>query len=152
MVNFSDGVALGALCLSIYSTFQSYKAGKLQDQVIVLQKELTEFRLEKEKREKALYEKYTFGANVVKLGKGNYRLRISNKGTVRAENIEIFPDENLASTIINDIFPLEFLDPMKSVDLHFILSLNSENKYKLRIQWSEMGTEEIREQDFLLTV
>ena len=105
-IDVGDFIALIALVLGIYSTFKSIKLNKLQEEVMLLEKDLNKLLLEKEMTETTLNLKADLLANVIKLGNGREKLKIYNKGKGTAKNIrfEVIEGSNMMIQSI-EIFP-----------------------------------------------
>jgi hypothetical protein len=139
-ISVGDAIATGALLLSGYSTWMTFRFNQKQKQVIESQERLNSLLLEKETSEALNFRKADLGATFIKIGSNDRRLKIWNKGKSAARNITMeFPEGNgcLIQSDIDSKFPLEILDTHQSVELIAALSLNSKSKHPIRLIWSD---------------
>jgi len=125
-VNAGNVIAGIALLLSGYATWKTSKLNSLL--------------LEKEANEALKNKKADLGANFIKLGSSNYRLKIFNKGKAIARDIRIeFPEGNdvLIQSDIDEKFPLESLDIFQPVELVASVHLGTKRKHPIRLIWSD---------------
>lgn len=136
----SDIIALLALLLSTYATWQTIKSNKRQESLVEGQERLNALLLKKELGESVAAGQADLGASFVRLGGGSCRLKVFNKGKVPARNVEIeFPEGNeiIIKSEIRDKFPLEVLDTHQSVELVAAVSMGSPRKLPIRLKWSD---------------
>ncbi|MEZ8236518.1 hypothetical protein AB4116_01025 [Vibrio splendidus] len=139
-MDFGDGVALLALCLSGYATWKTIKFNKRQDELVETQKALNKLLLAKETEEVLDDKKADLGASIVKLGNNKYRLKIWNKGNATARNVEVdFPNGNelVNDSELNDKFPYELLEKHASIELIAYVHSQTARKQKLCLRWSD---------------
>ncbi|MCF5865051.1 hypothetical protein K3H50_17100 [Aeromonas veronii] len=139
-MDFGDIVALLALCLSGYATWKTVKFNKRQDELVETQRELNKLLLAKETEEVLDDKKADLGASIVKLGNNNYRLKIWNKGSAVARNVEVsFPNGNefVSDSELNDKFPYECLEKHASVELIAYIHSDTARKQTLCLRWSD---------------
>lgn len=136
-----------AFLLSVYATWKTVQFNKQtvqfnerQESLIESQKILNKRLLEKEDAESAEEKKADLGASFIKLGSGNYRLKIWNKGKCVARNISIgFPDggDIVNKADVESKFPLELLETHQSVELSTMIHLGSKRKHAVRLGWED---------------
>jgi hypothetical protein len=93
------------------------------------------------------------GANFVKLGSNNYRLKIYNKGKSTVKNVRIeFPEGNdiLIQSDVDNKFPLESLESFQSVELLVSEHMGTKSKHMIRLIGSD-DTDEQNEKLVYLT-
>jgi hypothetical protein len=137
-IDFGDLIALIALLLGIYSTYKSRKFNKLQEEVMLLEKDLNKLLLKKEMTETTRNLKADISANIIKLGNRKEKFKIYNKGKGTAKNIR-FEEIGDSKIIIlcDEIFPLELLEPFQSVELSMITHDGCASKIKIRLTWDD---------------
>jgi glycosyltransferase involved in cell wall biosynthesis len=129
-ISVGDAIAIGALLLSAYATWTTFRFNQKQNKLI----------LEKEATEILNIKKADLGATFIKIGSNNRRLKIWNKGKSAARNVSLsFPDGNdcLVQSDIDSKFPLETLDTLQSVELIASISLGSKSKHSIKLTWSD---------------
>lgn len=139
-ISVGDAIATGALLLSGYSTWMTFRFNQKQKQVIESQERLNRLLLEKETSDAISFRKADLGATFIKIGSSDRRLKIWNKGKSAARNVTMeFPEGNgcLIKSDIDSKFPLEILDPHQSVEFIASLSLNSKSKHPIKLIWSD---------------
>ncbi|WP_274507213.1 hypothetical protein [Xanthomonas campestris] len=142
MASFStgDGIAVAALLLSAYATWKTYQFNEKQKSLIESQERLNRLLLDKEASEASSTKKADLGANFIKLGSNQYRLKIFNKGKSAARNVTIgFPEGNdcFIDSDIEAKFPLERMDPQQSVELIAAVHFETKSKQVIKIYWSD---------------
>jgi len=133
----SDYISIGAVIVSVISIIVSIILYNKQNRYIKTQDDLNQLLLTKEKKEVDSSEEAFVSANVVKMGNGNYRIRVFNKGKGRANNVDISYPEEHNWMIMNNIFPLEFLESGQSVELILALNMGAQSKIKAVFTWND---------------
>jgi hypothetical protein len=136
-ISVGDAIAIGALLLSAYATWTTFRFNQKQNKLIESQDRLNKLLLEKEATEILNIKKADLGATFIKIGSNNRRL---NKGKSAARNVSLsFPDGNdcLVQSDIDSKFPLETLDTLQSVELIASISLGSKSKHSIKLTWSD---------------
>lgn len=139
-ISVGDAIAVGALLLSAYATWTTFRFNQKQNKLIESQDRLNKLLLEKETSEVLNVKKADLGATFIKIGSNNRRLKIWNKGKSSARNVSLsFPDGNdcLVQSDIDSKFPLETLDTLQSVELIASISLDSKSKHSIKLTWSD---------------
>ncbi|UKE74485.1 hypothetical protein [Xanthomonas graminis] len=142
MASFSTGdvIAVAAFLLSAYATWKTYQFNEKQKGLIESQERLNKLLLEKEAGEASNTKRADLGANFIKLGGNQYRLKIFNKGKSVARNVSIeFPEGNdcLIDSDIEAKFPLERMDPHQSVELIAAVHMETKSKQVIKLYWSD---------------
>ena len=103
-----------------------------------LELELKQLQLEEAKAQREQMDKADVGAKFIRYGnKGEYRLKVFNKGQGKAYNIRlnILDDGNMK--LDDGIFPLDSLEEHQSVELLVAIYLRSKNEMRLRFSWDD---------------
>jgi hypothetical protein len=111
-----------------------------QKALIESQEQLNKMLLVQGERDKLQSRRADLGATFVRLGRGNFRLRVFNKGKATAHNVRLdFPDgcDVVIQSEIDEKFPLEALEQHQSVDLIASATLGSKLKYAIRFYWAD---------------
>ncbi|ENZ95856.1 hypothetical protein PD5205_02370 [Xanthomonas fragariae] len=142
MPSFSTGdvIAVAAFLLSAYAAWKTYQFNEKQKGLIESQERLNKLLLEKEAGDASNTKRADLGANFIKLGSNQYRLKIFNKGKSAARNVSIeFPEGNdcLIDSDIEAKFPLERMDPHQSVELIAAVHMETKSKQVIKLYWSD---------------
>lgn len=143
-ISIGDAIATGALALSAYATWKTFKFNERQNTLIESQERLNKLLLDKEEGEVLNVKKADLGATFIKLGSNKYRLKIWNKGKSAARNVSLdFPEGNdcLIQSDIDAKFPLEILETHQSVELIAAVLMYSKSKHPIRLTWSDEFSE-----------
>lgn len=135
-----DVLASVALVLSIVATVATIRFNSKQKSLIESQELLNQRLLAREESDAKADRQAVLGANLIKLGKTNWRLKIFNKGRAPARNVTIESssgNELLIQSDIDSKFPLEVLEPMQGVELHAMVYLGSKSKYAVTLRWED---------------
>lgn len=142
----SDIIASIALVLSVLSLVlterRARKSDKEQSFMKDEQERMRKLLLEKETKSAINEMKADLGANLVKIGKNNYRLKVFNRGKVEAKQINIkFPDDDgneyLVMSQVTEKFPYEILYPQQSIEIIASSSYGCKSKYKIVLVWDD---------------
>lgn len=139
-MDFGDAVALCALMMSIYATFQTIRFNLKQNSLIESQERLNNLLLEKEFIEADSDRKANLGASFVKLGNNKHRLKIWNKGKAAARNVRIeFPEDDhiVMKSDVEEKFPLEELEQFQSVELIAVVAMGTKRKHVVVLRWDD---------------
>ena len=141
-MELGDVVALLALLLSAYATWKSNQFRQQERAILELQERINSLVLKKEEIEADQRESAEVGANFVKHGSNNYRLRVFNRGPATAEDVHVsFPDGNelVLQEDINEKFPLARMERWQSVDLIAAIHMGSPRKMTVALSWKDRG-------------
>lgn len=130
-IRVADILAIIALLLSTISFFRTRSLPRLE-------LELKKSQLEEAKARREQSEKADVDAKFVRPGnKGEYRLKVFNKGRGKACNVrlDILDDGNMM--IYDRIFPLDSLEEDQSVELLVAADLGSKDAIRLRFLWDD---------------
>lgn len=139
-VSISDGIAGAALLLSGFATWKTVRFNERQKSLIESQERLNNLLLEQGANEALDARKADLGANFIKLGSSQHRLKIWNKGKATAHNVRIeFPDGNdiVADDDVARKFPLEALEQFQPVELIAMVTWGSRAKLHIRLIWDD---------------
>jgi len=139
-VDFGDIVALLALGLAAYSMKKTFDFNKRQNEFIETNDKLNKLLLEKENQDALHQRKADISANFIKIGKGNHRLKVFNKGRNTARNIRIeFPEGNeiLLGSDVQDKFPVPILEQHQSVELIAVIHTQSPSRMTIKLIWDD---------------
>ncbi len=143
-VDAGDVVALLALFLSGYATWQTVSFNKKQKSLFESQEDLNRRLIEKENEGLIKGKKADIGATFIKLGSSSHRLKVWNKGESSARNVRIeFPESEgiVMESDVSSKFPLEVLEKHQSVELIAYVHNGTKRKHTVRLLWDdEAGT------------
>lgn len=135
--HINTSIALVAFLLSTYSVWLTYNFNKKQQEVNKIQANLNEILLQKEKDELASQKKADVSASIVKISKGDYRVRVCNQGKAVAKNVQlIVPPDDENNFCIDDKLPID-LHRHAKVDIFLASYLGSPSKYRVTVTWDD---------------
>lgn len=127
-------VALVALIVSIISIRKTNKFGETTDQ-------LNRLLIDREQADGLTSKQADLSANIIKLGKANYRLKIFNRGKGVAKNVKLIDmDKDHSVLIESDIehkFPVPILEQHQSVELVAAVTLGSGPRIHIKLIWDD---------------
>lgn len=135
----SDVIASLALVISGYLAWH-------QRGINASQAKVNELLLQQGEAEALETKQADLGASYLRLGKGNHRLKIWNKGKATARNIRIdFPDGNnlVAESDVVQKFPLEALEQFQFVELTAYMRIGMKEKHQLTLTWDDASGENV---------
>lgn len=121
-----------ATCAFLYAIY----LGCRQTKYIKCQDELNQLLISKEKVEKEKQQCAEVDANLITIGNDKYQIKVFNKGLATAYNVEFEMPDTLWVVIV-DYFPLEYLEPQKSVEINVLIPPNTQRKQKCKIYWDD---------------
>lgn len=136
----SDVLACLALVLSLIATVNTIRFNSRQKSLIDSQERLNQRLLAREETDAEANTRADLSANLVRAGKGNWRLKVYNRGKAPARNVTIeLPqgDDLLIMSDVNSKFPLELLEPAHGVELIALVHLGSASKHEVTLRWSD---------------
>lgn len=150
----SDVLSALAFLLSLYATWKTLQFNDRQKSLIESQEKLNQRLLEKEEAELSAAKSADLGANIIKLGSHQHRLKVFNRGKCVARNVSVdFPDGNdlVVQSELDDKLPMEVLEVHQSVELIVSVHMGTKSKHSIRLRWSDDAKSE-NEKVVLLTL
>ncbi|SDH44045.1 hypothetical protein [Desulfosporosinus hippei] len=145
------GIPFVALGLSIVSFKDSRKANKVRDRLSELEEKIKKYELEEKEKEREEATKACVEARIIKISKGNYKMKVWNSGKATAYNVDFTIPQECKGMIWRDKVPYEFLESGKNFEEHVLVHFGTPEKFKLTTTWTdEQGTSYSKEQ--ILTV
>lgn len=144
-ISISDVIAAIALLLSGYAIWTTSRFNKRQVSLIESQERLNSLLLEQGQSEVQDARRADLGASFVKLGSGNHRLKVFNKGKSPARDVRIEFPEGQDVFIESDIkskFPMEVLERHQSVELIAAVSMGSKRKHTIKLMWADDASDQ----------
>lgn len=136
-------LALLALIVSIISMRKSNKFGKTADRLNLL-------LINKEQEEGHTAKRADISANLIKVGKSDYRLKVFNRGKGTARNVKLTDLDGENSIIIagsiEEKFPVPILEQHQSIELITFIGYNSKFRTHIKLEWDdETGSGHMKE-------
>ena len=135
-INVSDLISVLALILSSFATWKTLRLNKSQER-------LNDLLTAREESEVVSARKADVSANFYKIGRGNYRFKVFNKGKAVARNVQIdFPGEKEYPVLQSDLsekFPIS-LETHQSVELIVIAHMGMKRKFNVQLSWEDDNT------------
>lgn len=127
-------VAFVALIVSAISLHKANKFGATADR-------LNRLLIEREQAETVALKKADLSANIVKVGRTNYRLKVFNRGKNIARNVRLI-DLDLDSSLLpadelQRKFPIPVLEQHQSVELIVAVTLGSGVRVHIKLLWDD---------------
>lgn len=130
----STVIALVALIVSVFSMRKANKFGATADR-------LNTMLIEREEAEGVASKKADLSANMIKIGKSDYRLKVFNRGKGTARNVRLTDLTGASSIIIassiQSKFPIPILEQHQSVELPAAVSLGSSLRCHIKLLWDD---------------
>lgn len=127
-------VAFVALIVSVISIHKTNKFGETTDR-------LNRLLIEREKADGLTLKQADLSANIIKVGKSNYRLKIFNRGKSVAKNVKLIDmDKDNTALIASEIqrkFPVPILEQHQSVELVATVDLGSGPRIDIKLVWDD---------------
>lgn len=135
---FKDLVKYGfpaiAIGLSIFSYRDSRKANKVQGRLKEVEEKLKKYELEDKEKEREEATKACVEARIVKISKGNYRMKVWNSGKATAYNVDF--EAHDGGQVERGKVPYEFLESGKNFDEYVFVYMGTPNKFKVTTTWT----------------
>lgn len=126
-----------ALVLSILSFRDSRKANKVQDRLNEVEEKLKKYELEEKEKEREEATKACVEARVIKISKGNYKMKVWNSGKATAYNVDFKIPEEYKGMVWREKVPYEFLESGKNFEEHVMVHFGTPNKFKVTTTWTD---------------
>lgn len=127
-------VALVALIVSVFSMHKANQFGATADR-------LNQMLIEREQAEGIALKKADLSANMVKVGRNDYRLKVFNRGKGTARKVRLIDLSGDNSVLIaSDIkrkFPVPILEQHQSVELIAAVTMNRGPSGHIKLQWDD---------------
>lgn len=131
-------IALCALLLSAFAIWKTTQFNKRQLALIDSQEKLNRLLVEQRDSEQLDARRADLCAEVIRLDARSYRLKIFNKGKAIATNITLETQSDfIATNEVNQLFPLERLEPQGQVLLAVFYGNSTPSKNEILLRWSD---------------
>lgn len=146
----SAGAAWLALVLAGVSLYKNHRSDKRQDELAATTEELNRLLIERETQAGRESKRADMSANLISVGKNDWRLMVFNRGKGTARNVRLLDLQEGRSILIrNDIqhkFPLPILEQHQSVEIIAALDLGSPRRAHIKLMWDdETGSDHEKE-------
>ena len=131
------GFPIIAFVLSIVSFIDSRKASKMQDRLNEVEEKLKRYELEEKEKEREEATKANIEARVMKISKGNYKMKMWNSGKATAYNVDFIIPEEFKGIVWRSKVPYEFLESGKSFEEHVLVHSGTPDKFKVTTIWND---------------
>lgn len=138
---------IAALILSILSFRDSKKANNIKERLNNLEEILKKYQLEDKEKEREDATKSCVEVRIVKVSRGNYKMKVRNSGKATAYNVDFEIPTEYENMVYKDKVPYEFLESGKSFEEHVLAHHGTPSKLKVTTRWTdEQGTSYSKEQ------
>lgn len=146
----SAGAAWLALILAGVSLYKSHRSDKRQDELTATTEQLNRLLIERETQAGQDDKRADVSANLISVGKNQYRLKVFNRGRGTARNVRIIDFQEGRSILDRDgiaqKFPLPSLEQHQSVELLASIALSGPRDSHIKLFWDdELGTDHEKE-------
>ncbi|MGH6616348.1 hypothetical protein [Sphingomonas sp.] len=139
-VTASDVAAFLALVVAIWSAFQTGRFNRRQNDFAETAERLNQLLIAKEAAETEQQRQADLGANFVKLGKSNYRLKVFNRGAGAARNVRLemlVGSELIAGRELAEKFPVPLLERQQGTELICFISMSAPRRAHIKLTWDD---------------
>lgn len=139
-ITVGDIVAALALVLAIVATVNTIRFNSRQKSLIETQELLNQRLLAREESDAEASQRADLSANVIKVGRSDWRVKVYNRGRAVARNVTLsWPSDDglLMQSDVDSKFPLEELEPAHGVELHALAYMGSRSKHEITLRWSD---------------
>jgi len=140
-VDLGDLVAIAALLVSAWSLWKTNAYNRRQNELSETTERLNRLLIERESAEAVGAKKADIGANLIKIGKSDFKLRVFNRGLGTARNVRLIDlDGDESSLIPNEVeqkFPLPILERHQSADLIAAFHMGSKLRMHIKLMWDD---------------
>lgn len=124
-----------AFWISVVSLIKSFKSQELQDRINTLELKIKLYDVE-ELEIKKNESKANVEARLVKIGTGNYKLKVWNAGMEPANKVNVIVESGASITLLeSNILPYESLEKSKSFEIVVLINCSTESKFKVMTTW-----------------
>lgn len=140
-VSISDILALLAFVVAIWSAVQTGRFNRRQNNFAETAERLNQLLIAKEKTETDQQRQADLGANFYKASKGDYRMKVFNRGAVAAKNVRI--DFIAGADLVGDRelaqkFPLPQLERQQGIELICFVHMSSSRRAHIKLTWDDL--------------
>lgn len=139
-VTADNVIAVGALAVATWAAVKADRFNRRQIQWERTAERLNQLLIEKEAAEHEAQRRAELGVNFVKIGRGDLRLKVFNRGKAAARNVsieELSEDGLLIQSDINRKFPAPVIEPQMSVEVIAAASMDSPARTHIRLTWDD---------------
>lgn len=146
----SAGAAWLALVLAAVSLFKSHRSDRRQDELAATTEKLNRLLIERETQAGHDNKRADVSANLISVGKNQYRLKVFNRGKGAARNVRLFDLQEGRSILdrddIEQKFPLPILEQHQSVEVLAAIFLSGPRDSHIKLVWDdELGSDHSKE-------
>lgn len=127
-----------SLIIAAISLYRSSKAQKLQNEINRLELIIKKGELAELKKQELEANTSCVEARIVKMGRGQYRMKVWNSGKVTVTNVNAkFVEDTKIIMFDQEKMPFEELEPQKSFELGLLTYAGSSRKAKVQTEWND---------------
>lgn len=131
-------IAAISLIIAVISLHRSSKAQKLQNEINRLELKIKQRELAELKKQEVEANTSCVEARIVKMGRGQYRMKVWNSGKVTVTNVNAkFVDNPRIIMFDDEKMPFEELEPQKGFELALLTHAGSSRKVKIQTEWND---------------
>jgi len=140
LITVSDGAAISALLVSLWTARQTSRFNRRQNDFAETAERLNRLLIEKESAESEAKRAAELGVNFVKIGKNDYRLKVFNRGAGIARNVrlEMLEGEDVIDgRELAEKCPIPSLERHQTVELRAWIHFQSSRRAHIRLFWDD---------------
>lgn len=148
-VTVSDVAAFLALVVAVWSAWHTASFNRRQNDFAETAQRLNQLLITREAAENEQQRQADVGANFVRVGKHNYRLKVFNRGATIARNVRLkmlSGDDLLGDSELKQKFPVPLLERHQTVELICRVHMQSPRRAHIKLIWDDdAGTDRAKE-------
>lgn len=137
----SASAAWLALVLAGISLYKNHRSDKRQDELTATTEELNRLLIERETQAGQDSKRADLSANLITVGKNNWRLKVFNRGKGTARNVRLIDLQEQKSILdrgdIREKFPLPILEQHQSVEVLAGILLSGPRRAHVKLLWDD---------------
>lgn len=146
----SAGAAWLALLLAGISLYKNHRSDKRQDELAATTEQLNRLLIERETQAGQDSKRADLSANLITVGKSNWRLKVFNRGKGTARNVRLIDLQEegsvLAQNIIRQKFPVPILEQHQWVEVAALQLMAGPARARIKLIWDdETGSDHEKE-------
>ena len=139
-IDVGDGVAVAAFVIAVWSAVRTDRFNKRQTVFEQTSERLNLILIGKEAEESEAQKRADISANFYQAGKGDYRLKVFNRGRGTAKNVKFESMDQGSLFMEDDImhqFPIPRLEQHQSIELIGAMHNDSPRRAHIKLTWDD---------------
>jgi len=137
----SAGAAWLALLLAGVSLYKNHRSDKRQDELAATTDQLNRLLIDRETQAGQVSKRADLSANLISVGKNNWRLKVFNRGKGTARNVRLIDLQEegsvLAQNVIRQKFPVPILEQHQWVEVAALQLMAGPARARIKLIWDD---------------